>query len=180
MTDRTPNLPQEIKDKINKVCKGPLTPEEQAVTALLTHYVATGEDPIEFAIVLDHTHLAFNAVCKNSETLTWMRKYMDDNPFGCQSISGICGTSFIATFFNEKDLLAKANELFAATDEYVTYERVKYDMAVQMECPPQLAGARNPYIDDSWKQDLRMLVGKRHGCPLGDVFTGRANDTSKE
>ena len=61
MADRTPNLPQEIKDKINKACKGPLTPEEQAVTALLTHYVATGEDPIEFAIVLDHKHLAFNA-----------------------------------------------------------------------------------------------------------------------
>jgi hypothetical protein len=105
---------------------------------------------------------------------------MDDHPFGCQSISGVCGTSFIATFFNEKDLLTKANELFAATDEYLTYERARYTASVDMQVPPSLAGARNPDIDDSWKQDLRLLIGKPQKCPFGDIFKGKGNVAHKE
>lgn len=180
MTDRTPNLPQEIKDKINNACKGSLSPEGLTLAAVVTHYATMGEDPVEFAIILDAPHLSFNAVCRNSVTLAWMRKYMDDHPFGCQSISGVCGTSFIATFFNEKDLLTKANELFAATDEYLTYERAKYTASVDMQVPPSLAGARNPDIDDSWKQDLRLLIGKPQKCPFGDVFKGKGNVAHKE
>lgn len=180
MPEKTINLPQEVKDKINKVCSEPVKPEEHVLTALMTHYVATGNNPAEFAIILDSKNLTFQAICNNSETLTWMRKYMDDNPFGCQSISGICGTSFTVTFFEETELLAKADELFKATDKYVTVERAKYDMAIGMEVPPNLAGARNPYIDDSWKQDLRLFIGKPHECPIADIFTRSENGIDKK